>query len=71
MSAPVFVPVNFGPTAAPGNFSIAHGLGRAPYGVMLAMNSAGAVWVQVALWDATDILLVASDAGLTGRLMVW
>jgi hypothetical protein len=56
---------------AAGDFSVAHWLGRAPRGAVMAMTSSGALWFQPALWDNTNLLLVASDAGVTGKVQLW
>jgi hypothetical protein len=58
--------------AAPGNFSVAHGLGRAPIGAQLRMTSGGAIWWQSPTdMDAANLYLVASDAGVTAKIVVW
>ena len=58
--------------AAPGNFSILHNLGRAPLGAVIYMTSGGAVWFQpTALFDATNLYLTASDAGVTASIQIW
>ncbi len=57
---------------APGNFTVAHNLGRAPIGAVIQMTSSGAVWFQPSpLYDATNLYLVASDAGVTAKVQVW
>ncbi|HEV2349008.1 MAG TPA: hypothetical protein VG028_04080 [Terriglobia bacterium] len=57
---------------AAGNFSLVHNLGRAPLGVMIYMTSGGALWFQPAnLFDATNLYLTASDAGITASIQVW
>lgn len=71
MAAAVFTAVAFGPTAHPGNFSVPHGLGRAPHGIILLPTDAVDVWGQATLYDATNVYLVASDTGLTGAMIVW
>lgn len=55
-------------TSAPGNFTLAHGLGRTPHAVLIEMTAGGAIWFQTspARYDGTNLYLVASDAGLTG-----
>ena len=54
-------------TSAPGNFTLAHGLGRTPTAVLIEMTAAGVIWFQSGTrYDATNLYLVASDAGLTG-----
>lgn len=53
---------------AAGNFQIAHGLGRAPQVVLFEMTSGGTFWLQSPTsYDATNLYLVASDAGITGN----
>lgn len=68
------VEVNLAPTA-PGNFTVAHGLDHEPYGVIVCMTSGGAIWFQLDAGalkkDATNLYLVASAAGITGRAIVW
>ena len=57
---------------APGNFTVGHQLGRAPTGATIYMTSGGAMWFQpAALFDATNLYLTASDAGITARIQVW
>jgi hypothetical protein len=56
---------------AGGNFSVAHGLGSTPGLVLIQMTSGGAIWFQTTRYDATNINLVASDAGLTGYAIVF
>lgn len=57
---------------AAGNFQLAHGLGKTPVAMIIRMTSAGAIWEQSPTpYDATDIYLVASDAGITGVAEVW
>lgn len=57
--------------ASPGNLTVAHKLGRAPKGALISMTSSGAIWFQPAMYDATNLYLVASDVGVTGKVMVW
>jgi hypothetical protein len=59
-------PVPLAPSA-PGNFTVAHGLGAAPVAAPIEMTSGGAIWFQTPGYDATNLYLVASDAGVTGR----
>jgi len=57
---------------APGNFSVAHLLGRTPVGAVIQMTSSGSIWFQASLmFDATNVYLVASAAGITGKVQVW
>lgn len=58
--------------SAPGNFQIAHLLGRTPVGVVILMTSGGAIWFQSpTLWDGTNVYLVASDTGVTAQVEVF
>jgi len=58
--------------AAPGNFMLPHGLGRTPVGAVIQMTSGGAIWFQATgMFDGTNVYLVASDAGVTGKVQVW
>lgn len=53
--------------SAPGNFTVAHGLGAAPSAVSISMTSGGQIWLQSPLsFDAANLYLTASDAGITG-----
>ncbi|MFB3921609.1 MAG: hypothetical protein ACE145_07795 [Terriglobia bacterium] len=56
---------------APGNFTVEHLLGRAPKGVLTLMTSGGAIWFQTTAWDDTNLYLVSSGAGVTGRVQIW
>lgn len=51
--------------AGSGNFTVAHGLGTVPLGVILEMTSSGAIWFQSTPYDGTNLYLVASASGLT------
>lgn len=58
------------PTAAPGNFSLAHGLGYTPTAATISMSSGGLIWFQYPIsWDATFFYLTASDSDLTGFII--
>jgi hypothetical protein len=57
--------------AAAGSFNVEHRLGRAPLGALICMTSSGSVWFQSAMWDGTNLYLVASDAGVTGKVLLW
>ncbi len=58
--------------SAPGNFTLQHFLGRTPVGAAIQMTSAGAIWFQSAtMYDGTNLYLVASDAGVTARILIW
>jgi hypothetical protein len=55
-----------------GNFSVPHGLTRAPRRVSaVRMTSSGLIWFQTASFDAVNLNLAASDTGLTGVVEVW
>lgn len=56
-------------TSAAGNFSIAHTLGVSPSIVVIELTSAGSVWFQATRYDATNVYLTASGAGLTGYVV--
>jgi hypothetical protein len=57
---------------APGNFSVAHGLGVIPKLVIVRMSSGGAIWLQSSVGgDATNLLLTASAGSITGEAEVW
>ncbi len=67
----IFGQISLAP-AAPGNFAVTHLLGRAPLGAVIRMTSGGAVWFQDPVdMDGTNLYLVASDAGVTAKVMVW
>jgi hypothetical protein len=57
---------------AAGSFALAHGLGRVPAGALIQMTSSGAIWFQSsAMYDATNLYLVASDGGVTAKVLLW
>ena len=57
---------------APANFTLQHYLGRAPIGVVVQMTSGGAIWFQApTMYDATNLYLVASDSGITAKVLLW
>jgi hypothetical protein len=62
-------------SAAPGtsgSFSLQHYLGRAPIGAVIQMTSGGAIWFQSpTMYDGTNLYLVASDAGVTAKVVIW
>ncbi len=67
----IYGQVSLAPSGA-GNFTAAHLLGRTPLGVLVQMTSGGSIWFQAALmFDATNLYLVASGAGVTGKAQVW
>jgi hypothetical protein len=54
-------------TASPGNFTLPHNLGVIPGSVIFEFTSSGSVWFQNPLkYDADNLYLVASDAGVQG-----
>ena len=58
--------------AAPGNFTVAHGLSAAPSAVTISMTSSGQIWLQSPTsYDATSIYLTASDASVTGKAILF
>lgn len=57
--------------SAPGNFTVAHGLGARLKVAFIDMTTGGDIWFQPARYDATDLLLIASDAGVTGYADCW
>ncbi len=57
---------------APGDFTVQHYFGHTPKGVALRLTSGGAVWFQSPTdMDATNLYLVASDAGVTAKVLLW
>ncbi len=58
-------------TTAPGLFTLPHNLGVIPGSVIIEMTAGGAVWFQSVRYDANNLYLVASDAGLTGYAVVF
>ncbi len=66
----IFGQVSLAPST-PGNFSTAHLLGRKPVAFFIRMSSGGAIWQQALESDGTNLLLVASDSGITGKAIVW
>jgi hypothetical protein len=70
-ATPLFGTVSVAPSA-PGNFTVAHMLGRVPVCAIIQMTSGGAIWFQAPTsYDGTNLYLVASDAGVTGKVIVW
>jgi hypothetical protein len=58
--------------SAPGNFTVQHFLGRAPIGAAIRMTSGGAIWWQSPTdMDGTNLYLVASDSGVTAKVILW
>jgi hypothetical protein len=67
----LFGQIPVAPTS-PGNFTVPHLLGRTPVGAVIRMTSSGAIWWQSPTdTDTTNLYLVASDAGVTAKVLVW
>ena len=67
----IFGQMGIAPSAA-GNFNVAHMLGRSPVGAMIRMTSAGAIWWQAPTdMDGNNLYLVASDSGVTAKVILW
>lgn len=64
------VEVSLAPSS-PGNFTVAHGLGVTPTSALIQMTSGGQVWFQTVRFDSTNLYLVASDSGITGKAVVF
>jgi hypothetical protein len=58
-------------STAPGNFTVAHGLGTLPTLIEIVPTSSGAIWGQTSFVDGLNVYLVASDAGVTANVMVY
>ncbi len=55
-----------------GNLTVKHGAGCKPSRVSVEMTSGGHFWFQKPVsYDETNLYLVASDEGLTARVLVW
>lgn len=55
-----------------GNLTVPHLLGRKPVGAALLMTSSGSLWFQPStLFDAANLYLAASAAGVTAAVQVW
>ena len=55
-----------------GSFTVPHLLGRKPVGTILLMTSSGSIWFQPStLFDAANLYLAASGAGVTAVVQVW
>jgi hypothetical protein len=57
--------------SAPGDFTVAHGLGGTPALVLIEMTSGGNIWFRGARYDGTNLYLTASDAGVTGKALLF
>lgn len=60
----------FTPADVTGYFTVAHGLSGTPIVLGIKMTSDGAIWVQATEADGTNLYLVASAPGITGKAMV-
>ena len=70
-ATPLYGAVSVAPST-PGNCTVPHLLGRVPLCAIIQMTSGGAIWFQTpSSYDGANLYLVASDAGLTGRVIVW
>jgi hypothetical protein len=59
-------------SSAPGNCVVPHLLGRVPIAAIIQMTCAGAIWFQTPLsYDGVNLYLVASDTGVTGKVVLW
>ncbi len=55
-----------------GNFTAQHFLGRIPIGAIISMTSDGAIWRQSPTdRDGTNLYLVASQTGVTTKVLLW
>lgn len=58
--------------SAPGNFTVAHGLGITPTNAAIQMTSGGQIWFQTPTrFDLTNFYLVASDVGVTAKAIAF
>jgi hypothetical protein len=58
--------------SAPGNFTVAHGLGVIPTSAAVQMTSGGQMWFQTPTrFDTTNLYLVASDSAITGNAVLF
>jgi hypothetical protein len=70
-ATPLYGTVSVAASAA-GNCTVPHLLGRVPLCAIIQMTSGGAIWFQTPTsYDGVNLYLVASDAGITGRVIVW
>jgi len=69
-SIPAPTEVSLAPSA-PGNFTVAHGLGRTPVVGFVQMTSGGEIWFQTSRYDVTNLYLTASAGGITGKAELW
>ena len=71
MGQPIYVLVPFGPTSAPGNFTVNHDLAYIPYGIEILTTSPHAVGLQSTWADTFNIFATCSAVGATGYFRVW
>ena len=70
-ATPIFGAVSVASSAA-GNCTFPHLLGRVPICAIIQMTSNAIIWFQTPTsYDGTNLYLVASDAGVTGKVIVW
>jgi len=55
----------------PGNLTVPHPLGHVPVGAKMMLTSGELWWQSPTKWDATNLYLVASAAGASGKVVVW
>lgn len=58
---PTFVTLDYGPVV----FTVAHGLGRKPHGVILQSQAAGKPWFDAVPFDDVNVNLIAPDLSVT------
>lgn len=58
-------------TTAPGPFTLAHNLNMIPTTVIFEFTDGGKIWFQPQRYDSTNLYLVASDAGITGYVIIY
>ena len=58
-------------TAAPGPFTLYHGLGMIPTTVIFEFTDGGTVWFQPQRYDENNLYLIASDFDITGVVIVF
>jgi hypothetical protein len=54
-----------------GDFTSQHFLGRVPVGAVIQMTANGIIYFQPSMYDATNLYLASSAAGLTAKILVW
>jgi hypothetical protein len=70
-AATIMGQVSLAPNSS-GNFTVQHFLGRTPVGAVIRMTSGGTIWFQSPTdMDATNLYLVASAPGITGKVLLW